>query len=142
MSLGGYIAEKEVYGDITTGPSNDLQVLTSLARAMVTRYGMSDKLGTMAFEGDGGRALFGGGIEGKEHSDKVASEIDAEVKKIIDDAYARALDIITTHRPLLDTIAHELIEKETIEREEFEKILIAGGITPKKKKDIEHQPLA
>jgi cell division protease FtsH len=142
MSLGGYIAEKEVFGDITTGPSNDLQVLTNLARHMVTRYGMSDKMGTVALEGEGGRALFGGGIDGKEYSEKVSSEIDAEVKKIIDNAYEKALNIITEHRPLLNTIAQELIEKETIEREEFEKLLIAGGITPKKKKDIEHQPIA
>ena len=142
MSLGGYVAEKEVFDDITTGPSNDLQVLTALARDMVTRYGMSDKMGTVALEGEGGRALFGGGIDGKEYSEKVSAEIDAEVKKIIDEAYAKALDIITTHRKLLDTIAAELTEKETIEREEFEKLLIAGGVTPKKKKDIEHAPLA
>ncbi|MDB5225252.1 MAG: ftsH [Candidatus Adlerbacteria bacterium] len=141
MSLGGYIAEKEVFGDITTGPSNDLQVLTSLARAMVTRYGMSDKMGTVALEGDGGRALFGGGVDGKEYSEKISSEIDVEVKLIIDEAYAKALDIITKHRPLLNTIAEVLVEKETLEREEFEKILIAGGVTPKKKQDIEHQPL-
>jgi cell division protease FtsH len=141
MSLGGYIAEKEVFSDITTGPSNDLQVLTSLARAMVTRYGMSDKMGTVALEGDGGRALFGGGVDGKEYSEKISGEIDAEVKLIIDEAYAKALHIITTHRPLLDTIASVLVEKETLEREEFEKLLIAGGITPKKKQDIEHQPL-
>ena len=141
MSLGGYIAEKEVFGDITTGPSNDLQVLTNLARAMVTRYGMSDKMGTVALEGDGGRALFGGGVDGKEYSEKISSEIDAEVKKIIDEAYAKALDIITKHRTLLNTIAEVLVEKETLEREEFEKLLIAGGIIPKKKKDIEHQPL-
>lgn len=141
MSLGGYIAEKEVFDDITTGPSNDLQVLTNLARAMVTRYGMSDKMGTVALEGDGGRALFGGGVDGKEYSEKISGEIDAEVKKIIDEAYAKALHIITTHRTLLDTIAQVLVEKETIEREEFEKLLIAGGITPKKKQDIEHAPL-
>lgn len=142
MSLGGYIAEKEVFDDVTTGPSNDLQVLTNLARHMVTRYGMSDKMGTIALEGDGGRALFGGGVNGQEYSERVGAEIDAEVKKIIDEAYDKALKIITEHRALLDTIATELIEKETIEREEFEKLLIAGGITPKKKKDIEHQPIA
>jgi cell division protease FtsH len=140
MSLGGYIAEKEVFDDITTGPSNDLQVLTALARDMVTRYGMSDKMGTVALEGEGGRALFGGGVDGKEYSEKVSAEIDSEVKKIIDEAYAKALDIITRHRALLDTIARELTEKETIEREEFEKLLVAGGITPKKKKDILVEP--
>ena len=63
MSLGGYVAEKMVFGDVTTGPSNDLQVSTALARDMVTKYGMSDKLGAIAFEGAGGRALFGQGVE-------------------------------------------------------------------------------
>jgi len=142
MSLGGYIAEKEVFDDVTTGPSNDLQVLTNLARAMVTRYGMSEKMGTVALEGDGGRALFGGGVTGQEYSEKISGEIDAEVKKIIDEAYKKAYDIIIKHRPLLDTIAQVLTEKETLEREEFEKLLISGGIIPKKKKDIEHQPIA
>jgi len=70
VSLGGYIAEKNIFGDVTTGPSNDLQVLTALARDMVTKYGMSEKLGTVALEGEGGRALFGGGIDGKEYSER------------------------------------------------------------------------
>ncbi len=142
MSLGGYIAEKEVFGDLTTGASNDLQVLTALARNMVTRYGMSEKMGTVALESDGGRPLFGAGVEGKAYSERVSAEIDAEVKKIIDDAYAKALTIITNKREALNAIAEKLMEVETIEREEFEKILIANGITPKQKKDIEHAPLA
>ena len=142
MSLGGYVAEKTVFGDITTGASNDLQVLTALARDMVTRYGMSDKIGTVALESDGGRALFGTGVTGQEYSEKVSAEIDAEVRKIIGDAYKRAEDIIVGHRPLLNAIAAVLVEKETIERDDFEHILVAHGITPKKKKDIEHAPLA
>jgi cell division protease FtsH len=142
MSLGGYIAEKTVFGDITTGPSNDLQVLTALARDMVTRYGMSEKMGTVALEGEGGRALFGRGVESKEHSEKVAAEIDAEVKRIIAEAYKKAEDIIIDHRKLLDNIAGRLVEVETMEREEFEAMLVAHGITPKKKQDIEHQPIA
>jgi cell division protease FtsH len=80
VSLGGYIAEKMMFGDVTTGPSNDLQVLTNLARAMVTRYGMSDKIGTMALETNGGRAMFGEGISGEEYSSTVGAEVDAEVK--------------------------------------------------------------
>ncbi len=140
MSLGGYIAEKEVFGDITTGPSNDLQVLTSLARNMVTRWGMSDKMGTVALEGEGGRALFGTGVEGKEYSEKVSADIDAEVKHIIDGAYKKALDIITKRRKLLDAIAHRLVEVETIEREEFEQILIVHGVQPKKKQEIDVKP--
>ena len=142
MSLGGYVAEKTVFNDLTTGASNDLQVLSALARNMVTRYGMSDKIGTVALESDGSRALFGAGVEGKEYSEKVSAEIDSEVKRIIDEAYKKAETIITEHRKALNTIAARLIEKETIEREEFEKILIANGIVPKKKEDIEHAPIA
>lgn len=141
MSLGGYVAEKTVFGDITTGPSNDLQVLTALARQMVTRYGMSEKMGTVALEGDGGRALFGGGVDGKEYSEKISAEIDAEVKHIVDEAYKKASDIIKEQRKVLDAIAARLIEVETIEREEFEAMLLSHGITPKRKKDIEHAPI-
>ena len=140
MSLGGYVAEKMVFGDVTTGPSNDLQVLTALARDMVARYGMSDKMGTVALEGEGGRALFGRGVEAHEYSEKVSAEIDAEVKKIVDEAYKKAEDIITKHRALLNTIAARLVDVETLEREEFEKILIANGITPKKKEEIVVEP--
>ncbi len=141
VSLGGYIAEEMIYGDLTTGPSNDLQVLTALARDMVTKYGMSDVMGPMALEGEGGRTLFGRGVSEKEYSEVVSAKIDAEVKKIIDEAYTKAKDLITKHRGLLDAIAMKLVEVENLEREEFEKILIANGIVPKAKKDIEHQPV-
>jgi cell division protease FtsH len=141
MSLGGYVAERLVMNDVTTGPSNDLQVSTALARDMVTKYGMSDVIGPIALEGQGGRALFGKGVEGGEYSEKVSAEIDAEVSKIMKAALQTAENAIAKYRPLLDAIAKRLIEVETIERDEFEKILIAHGITPKKKKDIEHQPL-
>jgi cell division protease FtsH len=140
MSLGGYVAEQEIYGDVTTGPSNDLQVLTALARDMVTKYGMSDKMGTVALEGAGGRALFGAGIDGKEYSEKVSAEIDAEVKKIIDAAYKKAHDIIVKHRKLLDAIAARLVEKETMERDEFEAMITAHGLTPKKSQEIIPEP--
>lgn len=140
VSLGGYIAEKTVFGDLTTGPSNDLQVLTALARDMVTKYGMSDKIGPMALEGEGGRALFGRGVDDNSYSEKISTEIDSEVSAIIDHAYQKASDIITTHRKALNAIATKLIEVETLERAAFEDVLIANGITPKAKKDIEHQP--
>jgi cell division protease FtsH len=139
VSLGGYLAERMVFGDLTTGPSNDLQVLTALAREMVTKYGMSDTLGPVALEGEGGAVLFGRGVAEKEYSEKVASVIDAEVSKIIIDAEKRGEEILKSHRKALDSIAKKLIEVETIERDEFEKLLIANGITPKKKLDIEHQ---
>lgn len=139
MSLGGYVAEKMIFGDITTGPSNDLQVSTALARDMVTKYGMSDDIGPIALEGQGGKAIFGKGIDGKDYSEKVGAHIDAEVSKIMSEALERAKTVLTEKRKLLDAIAKRLIEVETIEREEFEKILVANGVAVKKKKDIEHQ---
>ncbi len=142
VSLGGYLAEKLIFGDLTTGAANDLQVSTALARDMVTKYGMSEKFGPIVFDQMGGRVMFGGGVDGSEQSQEVAAAIDAEVKKIIEGSRKKAEDIIKKHREALDGIARELIEKETIEREAFETILIAHGIVPKKKQDIEHQPLA
>ena len=136
MSLGGYVTESMMFGDVTTGPSNDLQVSTALARDMVTRYGMSDKLGAMAFEPTGSRAVFGEGLEGSEFSEKVAGEIDAEVSHIMSESLKRAEVAVKTHRTLLDAIAKRLIEKETIEREEFESILVAHGVQPKKREDV------
>ncbi|OGG76212.1 cell division protein FtsH [Candidatus Kaiserbacteria bacterium RIFCSPLOWO2_01_FULL_55_19] len=126
-TLGGYVAEEMLFNDVTTGPSNDLVVITALARDMVSRYGMSDKLGPVAF---GERAM------GNEpYSERVAGEIDDEVSRIIEEARARATAVITKHRKALDAIAKELMEKETVERAEFEKILIAHGITPKAKEE-------
>ena len=136
VSLAGYVTEKLILDDVTTGPSNDLQVSTALARDMVTKYGMSDKLGALALEGSGGRAMFGRGVEDGEYSEKVSAEIDSEVSVIMKEAYKKAQDIVTKHRPLLDAIAKRLIEKETIERDEFETILVANGITPKRKIDL------
>ena len=142
VSLGGYIAEKMIYDDITTGASNDLQVLTALARDMVAKYGMSDKFGPVALDPAIGRTLFGAGVEPHQQSQEIASAIDAEVKAIIDDAHKRALEVMTTHRKALDAIAMALVEVENLEREPFELILIEHGIVPKKKQDIEHAPLA
>lgn len=135
VSLGGYVTERMIYGDVTTGPSNDLQVATALARTMVTRYGMSDTLGPIALEGDGGRTLFGRGVEDKEYSEQVSAKIDAEVSRIMNEAYTRAEGVIKNHRKLLDVIAQRLVEVETIERDEYEKILIIYGITPKRKEE-------
>lgn len=139
VSLGGYVVEKMMFDDVTTGPSNDLQVSTALARDMVTKYGMSEKIGVLALENSGGRAMFGKGIEGKEYSEKIGADIDSEVARIMDEAYKKAEHIVTKHRVALDSIAKRLIETETIEREEYESIIIAHGIQPKKKLDIEHQ---
>ena len=139
VSLGGYVAERMIFGDLTTGPSNDLQVATALARDMVTKYGMSEALGPVALEGMGGRVLFGRGVSEGEYSEEVSAKIDAEVSKIMNEGMNRATKVLTDHRKALDAIADHLIDVETVEREEFEKILVANGITPKKKQDIEHQ---
>lgn len=135
MSLGGYVAEKEIFGDITTGPSNDLQVSTNLARAMVTRWGMSDDIGPVALESDGGKALFGAGVGDKEYSERVSAVIDNEVSKIMNEALQRAKNIVVEKRQALEAIANKLIEVETLEQEEYNNLIIANGITPKKKEN-------
>ncbi|HEY1042003.1 MAG TPA: ATP-dependent zinc metalloprotease FtsH [Candidatus Paceibacterota bacterium] len=122
-TLGGYVAEEMIFGDLTTGPSNDLAVIVALARDMVARYGMSDSLGPVAYAAD----RYGDAA----YSQEVAGKIDAEVARIIEEAKGRAREVLEQHRGALDAIAEKLVEVETIEREEFEKILIANGITPK-----------
>ncbi len=139
VSLSGYVVEKMMFGDVTTGPSNDLQVSTALARDMVTKYGMSEKIGVLALESSGGRALYGKGVEDNGYSEKISADIDAEVARIMDEGYKKAQDVVIKHRSALDAIAKRLIETETIEREEYESIIIAHSIQPKKKMDIEHQ---
>ncbi len=141
MTLGGYVTEKMVFGDITTGPSNDLQVATALARDMVTRYGMSDKIGPVALESAQGRTLFGQGVSDKEYSERMSAEIDAEVAGIIEASLKKAEEILTTHRSLLDIVAKRLVEVEVIEKDEYEQILVAHGITLKKKETIEKEEI-
>lgn len=132
MSLGGYVAEKMTFGDITTGASNDLQVSTALARDMVTRYGMSDKIGPIALESAQGRTLFGAGIADREYSEAVAALIDAEVSKIMTEARERAVATLAEHKKAFEAVSKRLIEAETIERDEYEKIIIANGISLKR----------
>ena len=136
MSLGGYVAEEMMFGDITTGPSNDLQVATSLARAMVTRWGMSDEIGPVALESDGGRTMFGRGVEDKEYGEKTSEVIDKEVSKIMNEAFRKAREILKEKKIVLDAIAKKLIEVETLEQEEYNQIIIANGIVPKGKEEV------
>ncbi|MEK7228188.1 MAG: ATP-dependent zinc metalloprotease FtsH [Patescibacteria group bacterium] len=131
MSLGGYVAEEMVFGDVTTGPSNDLQVLTNLARAMVTRWGMSELIGPRALENDGGKPMFGMGVEAKEYSEKMSAVIDGEVERIIKDGFEKAKEVLTTHRKVLDAIAKKLIEVETLEQAEYNTLISSLGITPR-----------
>ncbi len=132
MILGGYAAEQEIFGDVTTGPSNDLQVASALARDMVARYGMSKKVGPVAFHDDEVHAAAGGMIvEGKEYSEKVAALIDEEVREFVDTALSEATAVLKKHRPALEAIVAHLLEKETIEQIEFEALLRAHGIAVK-----------
>ena len=134
VSLGGYAAEKLIFGDMTTGASNDIQVSSALARDMVAKYGMSEKIGPVAFDTAGTRfSVQSGSIVEKSTSEKTAAEIDGEVQKIMQEALARASEILTDKKSALDQMSEELVSKETIERDDFEKLLILNGIQPKKK---------
>jgi cell division protease FtsH len=136
MALGGMAAEKMIFSDITTGPSNDLQVATGLARAMVTRWGMSDVIGPVALESDGGRTISGGPQSDGDMSESTHAIVNAEVKKIMDEGLLRATKVLTDHRKVLDAIADKLVEVETLEQPEYEEIIKAHGIKLKKKPDI------
>ncbi|MBI4426029.1 MAG: ATP-dependent metallopeptidase FtsH/Yme1/Tma family protein [Candidatus Kerfeldbacteria bacterium] len=121
VMLGGYVVELEVFGDLTTGASNDLQQATKLARQLVTKYGMSDKLGPRTF-GEKEELIFLGReiAEQRDYSEKVAQQIDAEVARFLDEAFKTAKSIVGKQRRMLDRIVDELLKKETLEREEFE----------------------
>jgi cell division protease FtsH len=119
VALGGYVTERMVFGDLTTGPSNDLQVSTALARAMVTRWGMSDTIGPIALVDDGGRVIVGAyGTPSREYSETVSALIDSEMKKIINEQLTRAEETITKYKPALDAVALALVEVETLEPRE------------------------
>jgi len=121
--LGGRVAEKLVIGDISTGASNDIERATSIARKMVMDYGMSDTIGTIAF-GSGSDEVFLGRDMGKDrkYSEETAFKIDVEIKKLIDEAYKKALTILTDNRSKLNAVAEELLIKEKLEAVDFQEI--------------------
>ena len=122
--LAGYAAEKIIFNEITTGAGNDLERATELAHKLVMRYGMSDKLGPLTFGETEDLIFLGKDITtGKDYSDQVAMEIDREVSDFIDNAYKTAQEILTQKRALLEKITKTLIKKESIEKEEFEKLM-------------------
>lgn len=123
MSLGGYAAESALYGDISTGASSDLRSASEMARHMVVKYGMSD-LGPIAF-GKTEELLFLGReiAHEKNYSEKTAEKIDAEISKIIHEQLTKASHVLKEHRKALDAVAHALLEKETLEQEEFYELL-------------------
>jgi len=122
VSLGGRIAESIIFDDVTNGASSDIQKATDVARSMVVRYGMSDKLGMINYENDEDEVFIGRDLaHTKPYSDKTAAEIDDEVKAIIDECYKEAEKILREHENVLHEVSKLLIEKERITREEFEK---------------------
>ncbi|MGQ0669096.1 MAG: ATP-dependent zinc metalloprotease FtsH [Actinomycetota bacterium] len=133
MLLGGRVAEEIIVGDITTGAQNDLDRATKIARQMVTEYGMSDTLGPLTLGQKQGEVFLGRDFASHpDYSDQVAFEIDTEIRRLIDDAHDEALEILQEHRAKLDEIATVLIEKETIEKEELEKVLAGAEKRPQR----------
>ena len=125
VSLGGRIAEEIIFGDITTGASSDIKKATKTARRMVTRYGMSDNIGVICYDDDDDEVFIGKDLaHAKAHSEEISGEIDKEVKRIIDDCYTKAKDIIMQHENILHSCAKLLLEKEKINREEFEALFV------------------
>ena len=127
VSLGGRIAEEIIFDDITTGASQDIKQATSMARAMVTEYGMSEKLGMINYGGDNNEVFIGRDLaHTRTYSEEVASEIDSEVKRIIDECYAKEKQIILDHEDVLHSCCALLMEKEKIGQAEFEALFQDG----------------
>lgn len=126
VSLGGRVAEELVFDDITTGASQDIKQATKMAKAMVTRYGMSDNIGLICYDNEDDEVFIGRDLaHTRGYSEGVAVAIDQEVKRIIDECYVKAKNIIMEHRAVLDACANLLLEKEKIGREEFETLFEA-----------------
>lgn len=122
VSLGGRVAEEEVFDDITTGASQDIKQATGLAKSMVVKFGMSDEIGLVSYDNENDEVFIGRDLAhtSRGYGESVATVIDKEVKRIIDECYARAKQIIEEHKDVLHACAELLLEKEKISREEFE----------------------
>ena len=118
-ALGGHVAETVVFGEMSTGASNDLERATALARRMITEYGMGERLGVVTFGSNEERVMFGG--ESRSYSEQTAHAIDAEVHRLLDQAYTRAHDVIVNNRPVLDRLAQALLRWETLQGAELER---------------------
>ena len=132
VALGGRLAEEIVYGEeeVTTGASNDLQQVTRVARQMVTRFGMSDRLGPVALGRQNGNVFMGRDIASdRDFSNETAAAIDEEVRNYVDQAYSRAKKVLMENRQVLDHLAEMLIEKETVEADELQEILAKNNVT-------------
>jgi cell division protease FtsH len=126
---GGMAAEEIVFGEATTGPSDDISKATSICRQMVTQWGMSERLGPRTFGRKEEMIFLGREIsDQRNYSDKIAEEIDEEVRQIVDKAYQTARKLLTEHRDKLDTIVKALLEEETIEGEVLASVLSGAGL--------------
>jgi cell division protease FtsH len=123
VSLGGRVAEELVIGDVTTGASQDIKQATNIAKAMVTKFGMSEKIGLINYDSEDDEVFIGRDLaHTRAYGEEIASQIDQEVKRIIDEAHAKARALISEHESVLHACAKLLIEKEKIGREEFEEL--------------------
>jgi cell division protease FtsH len=131
VTMGGRIAEELISGDVSTGAAGDIQQATQMARAMVCNFGMSERLGMVQY-GEESEYIFLGRdmVRGKDYSEQTAQEIDAEVKRIIDESYQKAREIIYSHRDKLEIVAQSLLEYETLEGSQVEEIVRTGALTP------------
>src|SRR5947208_2868061 len=124
MTLGGRAAEEIVFGEITTGASNDLEKVTATAKQMVMRFGMSEKLGPRVFGHDHGQPFLGREFSSEpDYSDEIAREIDDEIRRIVEGAHQVAKDILTGNRDHLDSTSEILLRRETIEADQFHRLL-------------------
>lgn len=131
MALGGRIAEEVVYGTVWTGSGSDLEKVTRIARAMVCEYGMSDKLGALSLGRRSGNPFMGRDMyEERNYSSKVAQMIDEEVRAIVDKAHERARTLLETNRAQLEAVVQALLERETLDRDEFLTVLGGGQLAP------------
>jgi cell division protease FtsH len=132
VALGGRVAEEIVYGEdeVTTGASNDLQQVARVARQMVTRFGMSDRLGPLALGRSQGGMFLGRDIAAeRDFSEDTAAAIDEEVSQLVAEAYRRATEVLSANRAVLDELADLLVEKETVDAEELQELLITRDVT-------------
>jgi len=131
VALGGRVAEEIVYGEdeVTTGASNDLQQVARVARQMVTRFGMSDRLGPVALGRSQGGMFLGRDIAAeRDFSEDTAAAIDEEVSQLVDEAYRRATEVLVANRPVLDELAELLVEKETVDAEQLQELLLSRDV--------------
>ena len=129
VSLGGRVAEELIFDDVTTGASQDIKQATATAKAMVTKYGMSDNIGLLNYDNDDDEVFIGRDLaHTRGYSEDVATRIDQEIKRMVDECYIKAKEIICEHMTVLHKCAELLLEKEKISRDEFEALFDAEGV--------------